>query len=129
MSEFESLGLRGGIWQGIVQRATPPGRLLLMHAGRRVAEARVTPEGAGRWRIATAIPAERLSDGVQTFLLLEDPAGAAAEGGQPAPGAVQLAHLTLIAGEMADSDLRAELDLLRSELDLVKRELRRLGRD
>ena len=30
MSEFESLGLRGGIWQGIVQRATPPGRLLLV---------------------------------------------------------------------------------------------------
>ena len=56
-------------------------------------------------------------------------AGAAAEGGQPAPGAVQLAHLTLIAGEMVDCDLRAELDLLRSELDLVKRELRRLGRD
>ena len=33
MSEFESLGLRGGIWQGIVQRATPPGRLLLVHEG------------------------------------------------------------------------------------------------
>lgn len=126
MSEFQSLGLRGGIWQGIVQRATPPGRLLLVHAGRRVAEARVTPEGEGRWCVAAAIPAERLSDGIQSFLLLEDPAGA--EGSQPAPGAVQLAHLTLIAGEMADTDLRAELDLLRAELDLVKRELRRLAR-
>ena len=131
MSEFESLGLRGGIWQGIVRRATPPGRLLLVHAGRRVAEARVTPEGDGRWRVATALPAERLSEGVQTFLLLEDPAGAEATQtqAQPAAGAVQLAHLTLIAGEMVDADLRAELDLLRSELDLVKRELRRLGRD
>ena len=127
MSEFESLGLRGGIWQGVVQRAAPPGRLLLIHAGRRVAEARVTPEGEGRWRVAIAIPAERLSDGVQTFLLLEDPAES--DGAQPAPGAVQLANLTLIAGEMADTDLRAELDLLRSELDLVKRELRRLARD
>ncbi|MBP6677842.1 MAG: hypothetical protein KA156_02010 [Paracoccus sp.] len=127
MSEFESLGLRGGIWQGVVQRAAPPGRLLLIHAGRRVAEARVTPEGEGRWRVAIAIPAERLSDGVQTFLLLEDPADS--DGAQPAPDAVQLAHLTLIAGEMADTDLRAELDLLRSELDLVKRELRRLARD
>ena len=37
--------------------------------------------------------------------------------------------LTLIAGEMVDADLRAELDLLRSELELVKRELRRLARD
>ena len=86
MSEFESLGLRGGIWQGVVQRAAPPGRLLLIHAGRRVAEARVTPEGEGRWRVAIAIPAERLSDGVQTFLLLEDPAES--DGAQPAPGAV-----------------------------------------
>ena len=127
MSEFESLGLRGGIWQGVVQRAAPPGRLLLIHAGRRVAEARVTPEGEGRWRVAIAIPAERLSDGVQTFLLLEDPAES--DGAQPAPGAVQLAHLTLIAGEMADSDLRGDLDLLRSELDLVNRDLRRLARD
>lgn len=126
MSEFESLGLRGGIWQGIVQRATPPGRLLLVHAGRRVAEARVTPEGEGRWRVATAIPAEKLSDGIQSFLLLEDPAGT--DGPQPAPEAVQLAHLTLIAGEIADTDLRAELDLLRAELELIKRELRRLGR-
>jgi hypothetical protein len=125
MSEFESLGLRGGIWQGMLQRPTPPGRLSLVHLGHRLSEARITAEGEGRWRIATAIPAERLSDGVQTFLLVEDQAD---KGAPLEPGARQLAHLSLVAGEMLDADLRAELDLLRSELDLVKRELRRLAR-
>ncbi|MFO1138365.1 MAG: hypothetical protein U1E41_04730 [Paracoccus sp. (in: a-proteobacteria)] len=125
MNEFETLGLRGGIWQGILQRKTPPARLLLVHMGARIAEARATPEGDGRWRITVAIPAERLSDGVQTFLLVEDEAQGVAP---PDPGAVQLSHLTVVAGEPLDLDLRAELDLLRGELDLMKKELRRLAR-
>ena len=125
MNEFETLGLRGGIWQGILQRKTPPARLLLVHMGARIAEARATPEGDGRWRITVAIPAERLSDGVQTFLLVEDEAQGVAP---PDPGAVQLSHLTVGAGEPLDLDLRAELDLLRGELDLMKKELRRLAR-
>ena len=125
MNEFETLGLRGGIWQGILQRKTPPARLLLVHMGARIAEARATPEGDGRWRITVAIPAERLSDGVQTFLLVEDEAQG---GAPPDPGALQLSHLTVVAGEPLDLDLRAELDLLRGELDLMKKELRRLAR-
>ncbi len=125
MNEFETLGLRGGIWQGILQRKTPPARLLLVHMGARIAEARATPEGDGRWRITVAIPAERLSDGVQTFLLVEDEAQGVAP---PDPGALQLSHLTVVAGEPLDLDLRAELDLLRGELDLMKKELRRLAR-
>lgn len=125
MNEFETLGLRGGIWQGILQRKTPPARLLLVHMGARIAEARATPEGDGRWRITVAIPAERLSDGVQTFLLVEDETQGVAP---PDPGALQLSHLTVVAGEPLDLDLRAELDLLRGELDLMKKELRRLAR-
>ncbi len=125
MNEFETLGLRGGIWQGILQRKTPPARLLLVHMGARIAEARATPEGDGRWRITVAIPAERLSDGVQTFLLVEDEAQGVAP---PDPGALQLSHLTVVAGEPLDLDLRAEVDLLRGELDLMKKELRRLAR-
>ena len=125
MNEFETLGLRGGIWQGILQRKTPPARLLLVHMGARIAEARATPEGDGRWRITVAIPAERLSDGVQTFLLVEDEAQGVAP---PDPGALHLSHLTVDAGEPLDLDLRAELDLLRGELDLMKKELRRLAR-
>ncbi|RCW84082.1 hypothetical protein [Paracoccus lutimaris] len=128
MREFESLGLKAGIWQGMLMRGTPPGRLILVHLGAPVANARVTPEGEGRWRVAAAIPAERLSDGVQTFLLYEDMAENDAPPA-PAPGAIPLGRLTMVAGALLDDDLRAELDLLRSELDLVKKELRRLARD
>lgn len=124
MSDFESIGLKSGIWQGILTRAEAPRRLSLVHLAERIAEARATPEGEGSWRIAAAIPAERLSDGAQTFLLLED-AGEGAEFLQP--GAVQLGKLTIAAGALLDEDLRGELDLMRSELDLIKRELRRLA--
>lgn len=124
MNEFESLGLKSGIWQGVIHRDAPPGRLVLVHMGSRVAEARVTVEAEGCWRVAVAIPAERLSDGVQSFLLLEDQGN---EGEPPQPGALHLGSLTLVAGELLDADLLAELGLMRSELELLKKELRRLA--
>ncbi|MFC3568337.1 hypothetical protein [Paracoccus sp. TOH] len=124
MNEFESLGLKGGIWQGVLQRPTPPARLVLVHMGARVAEARVSPDAAGGWRVAAPIPAERLSDGVQSFLLLEDQGE---EGEPPRPGALHLGSLTLVAGALLDDDLRAELELMRAELELLKKELRRLA--
>ncbi|MEF9605250.1 hypothetical protein O4J55_24165 [Paracoccus sp. PXZ] len=124
MNDFESFGLKGGFWQGVLHRHAQPGRLVLVHMGSRVAEARVTAETEGRWRVAAAIPAERLSDGAQSFLLLEDQE---AEGEPPQPGARHLASLTLVAGDVLDGDLHAELSLMRSELELLKKELRRLA--
>lgn len=124
MSDFESFGLRSGIWQGVLRRDDAPGRLVLVHMGNRVAEGRATQEPGGGWRIAVAIPPDRLSDGVQSFLLLEDEG---AEGEQPQPGAQRLGSVTLIAGELLDDDLHAELTLMRAELELLKKELRRLA--
>ncbi|MFT4013377.1 MAG: hypothetical protein QM682_08225 [Paracoccus sp. (in: a-proteobacteria)] len=122
--EFESLGLKSGIWQGVLRREVAPGRLLLVHLGSRVADARAAAQADGSWRIAAAIPALKLSDGVQTFLLLEDQ-GEGTE--QPQPGALHLASLSIVAGAPLEEDMRAELDLIRSELDLLKKELRRLA--
>lgn len=124
MSDFESLGLKSGIWQGILRRDTPPGRVLLVHMGSRVADARATAQDDGSYRIAAAIPSDKLSDGVQTFILLED---GGQDSAQPQPGALHLASLSIVAGEPLDEDMRAEMDLIRSELDLVKKELRRLA--
>lgn len=124
MDMFESLGLKSGIWQGILRRDHAPGRLLLVHLGSRVAEARATAQEPGVWRIAAAIPAQKLSDGVQTFLLLED-AGEGAE--PPQPGALHLGSLSMVVGEPLQEDMRAEMHLMRNELDLVKKELRRLA--
>ncbi|MFC3527439.1 hypothetical protein ACFOMH_04575 [Paracoccus mangrovi] len=124
MSDFESMGLKGGIWQAMLVRGHEPARLSLVHLGERIAEARATAEGAGQWRIAAAIPAEHLSDGVQTFLLVED----AGEGVAPLePGARQLGKLTVIAGALLDDDIRVEFELMRNELELLKKELRRLA--
>ena len=53
MNEFETLGLRGGIWQGILQRKTPPARLLLVHMGARIAEARFKAFGKDLYPDAT----------------------------------------------------------------------------
>lgn len=126
MDQFESLGLKSGIWQGVLRRDTPPGRLLLVHMGARVGDARATAQDDGTWRIAAAIPPQKLSDGVQTFLLLEDQ-GEGAE--PPQAGASHLSSLSIVAGELVEEDMRAEMNLLRSELDLLKKELRRLAAD
>lgn len=124
MDEFESLGLKGGIWEGFLHRETPPGRLVLAHLGQRVGIARATAQEDGAWRIAAAIPSERLSDGVQSFILLEDDGE---DGEPPRPGARQLGAISLVAGKPLDLDLLAELELMRSELELLKRELRRVA--
>lgn len=124
MDRFESLGLKGGIWQGVVRREQPFGRVVLTHLGEVIALATVTPDGEKSWRISVAIPSERLFDGVQTFLLFEDGGeGLEALGAD----ARRLASLPMIAGGALDEDLLAELGLLRSELDMLKREFRRMA--
>ncbi|MDO5658243.1 MAG: hypothetical protein Q4G36_07975 [Paracoccus sp. (in: a-proteobacteria)] len=120
---FEQTGLQGGIWSGLLSRDEAPARVALIHMGEAVAQASITDHAPGIWRIEAALPAARLSDGVQSFLLVEQ-----SEDGEPDPGAPVLARLNVIAGKPLDADLRAEIDLLRAELDLVKREFRRLAR-
>lgn len=124
MAEFESLELNGGIWHGVLRGHTSPGRLILVHLGDRVAEAQLTPIDPTSWRVAVTLPLDRLSDGVQSFLLLQD-------GGQdmdpPQSAARHLGSLTLAAGRVQEYDLLNELALLRSEVDLLKKELRRLA--
>jgi len=69
--------------------------------------------GVGKWFVRFRLPVERLSDGVQTFVIEDADTGDA------------LAHETVIAGEVLDEDTRAEVALLRAELDLLKRAFRR----
>nr|WP_321506940.1 hypothetical protein [uncultured Celeribacter sp.] len=78
-----------------------------------VAELTPIPDQPGIYALRFALPAEALSDGVQTFLFVEHNSGAT------------LGSLPLIAGEALAEDLRAEMDLMREELDLLKRAFRR----
>lgn len=70
-------------------------------------------ESAGLWAIKIPIPDHSISEGVQTFLVMD------------AKKNVELGAFSIIAGEIAGDDLRAEVELLRAELDMLKRAFRR----
>lgn len=122
--DFTSLGLKYGVWEGVLTAADRPGRVVLVLHGRTLAEAQVIPDGEGRFRIAASLPAGSMAEGAQTYLLIAD-GGQGDEG--PQPGATRLGAMPVIAGAALDEDLRAEIELLRAEVDLLKREFRRLA--
>lgn len=119
MTEFALTKTRlfEGVWEGVLTRSgnsTLPPELLVTHLDRPVpnvtlSEARTENE----WLLKVPIPSYLLSDGVQTFLILD------------ARSDEVLDKFSLICGEPLDHDLRAEVDLLRAELDMLKRAFRR----
>ncbi|MEI4471636.1 hypothetical protein [Frigidibacter sp. MR17.24] len=107
--------IRHGRWEATVVLPDGAGDgIEILHEGRALAGVEVAPDpvAPGRSRLAVAIPAELLSDGVQTFLVRL--AGA--------PDA--FARFSIVTGVPVEDDLRAEIDLLRAELDLLKRAFR-----
>ena len=111
--------LAEGVWEGLLDiRGDTPPRLGLRHRDELVADAETTETIAGksgfkRWLVRVRLPAERLSDGVQTFVIEDTATGDA------------LAHETVVAGDPLNDDLRAEVAILRAELDMLKRAFRR----
>ena len=73
----------------------------------------VTPATDGLWQLKFSIPPQMVSDGIQTISILEQNTGEVID------------SFAIIAGEVADETIRAEIDLLREELDLLKRAFRR----
>jgi len=65
------------------------------------------------WRIAVPIPADRISDGVQTFVIRDRSEDAV------------LGSFSIVAGDALAEDIRAEMSLLRAELDMLKKAFRR----
>ncbi|WP_405403161.1 hypothetical protein [Paracoccus sp. Ld10] len=124
MPHFDNHGLKGGVWRGHLSGIDAPEvRVVLVHHAEILAEARLTPDGPGCWQVETDLPADVLSDGLQTLLLKT----AAASGADSGPDGHVLARLSLMAGQPLDEDLIAEIAALRAELELVKRELRRFA--
>ncbi len=107
--------IRAGVWEGVISGAPELPVLEVIHLELPVAGVTVTalPERPGEWLVQVPIPAELLSEGVQTFLIRD-----AATGNK-------LQHFTVITGVAMEDDLRAEVDLLRAELDMLKRAFRR----
>ena len=117
MSELvlTAIRMRNALWEGRLNGAAagarPDIRVTLLD--RPVEGVTLTEGEAGEWLVTVAIPAEAISDGVQTFLIRNGADDS------------KLGHFTLIAGETMADDLRAEVELLRAELDMLKRAFRR----
>jgi hypothetical protein len=107
--------IRAGVWEGVLTGVAGEPKLEVELQGQPVPGIAVAAaEGKpGAWAVTVPIPAEALSEGVQTFLIRE-------------VGATEtLAHFTIITGVAMEDDVRAEIDLLRAELDMLKRAFRR----
>ncbi len=109
--------MRNAIWEGRIQDsgksgARPDIEVRYLDSPLETVE---LSEGddAGQWKIAVTIPAQAIADGVHTFLIYD------------AASDTKLGDFTLIAGETAADDMRAEIELLRAELDMLKRAFRR----
>ncbi len=107
--------LAGGVWEGILTRSSDGAEpQLSVTSDETVMDGlELTPEGARKWTVRFVVPTNAINDGVQAFLITDG-----------ADGDV-LASFSVIAGEAAGDDLRAEIELLRAELDMLKRAFRR----
>ncbi len=106
--------LREGVWRGELHGAGGERpRVTVSHQGTPLEGVEIAETGDGIFALKVAIPAELLSDGVHSFIVTD------------AGSDSRLGHFTIIAGQPADDDLRAELDLLRAELDMLKKAFRR----
>lgn len=103
--------IREGVWIARFESATDPPPFAVTLREREIPHERVRVEGS-LWEVRVPIPPALIGEGTQTGIVAD-------------PDGRRLAHFTLIAGEDAGGDLRAELDLLRAELDLLKRAFRR----
>ena len=107
--------IRAGVWEGLLSGAESRPALEVWHLEEKLPGVTVAEvaERPGEWAVRVPIPAEVLSEGVQTFLI------------RAAGRGETLAHFTVITGVAMEDDLRAEIDLLRAELDMLKRAFRR----
>lgn len=117
-TELVSSRLQGGIWHGLAEirgadSYQPDFEITHLEQPLPGLEVTEDAERPGRFALKLPVPAEILSDGVQTLVIRDARADA------------RLGAVTLIAGEPAQDDLRAEIDLLRAELDMLKRAFRR----
>ncbi len=109
--------LQAGIWYGMARREGaedgPPPQLSAWHLEKKLDGFEVSPRPVdGQWEVRVPIPAEILSDGVQTILIRDDDTGDTVDA------------VSFVAGAPLQADIRAEVDLLRAELDMLKEAFR-----
>ena len=107
--------IRAGVWEGVLSGAAAPPVLEVLLLEQVLPGVSVTAivDRPGDWAVRVPVPAEALSEGVQSFVIRDTASHDT------------LAHFTIITGVAMEDDLRAEVDLLRAELDMLKRAFRR----
>jgi hypothetical protein len=109
--------IRSGQYEGILttkaRRKTAP-KIDVVLLGTILAEAQVTADTKTpkTWAVQAKVPSVAISDGVQTFTLVDKSNG------------MVLDSFAIVAGETLQDDFRAEIALLRAELDLLKQAFR-----
>lgn len=107
--------IRAGVWEGVLSGTTAAPSIEVKHLEQSLAGVAVSsvPDRPQEWLLQVPIPVAALSEGVQTFIILDTNTGE------------KLDHFTVITGVAMEDDLRAEIELLRAELDMLKRAFRR----
>lgn len=114
---LEQTRIAGGVWEGVLRGADAAPPVEALHGGQVLegVEIAPVPGKAATFTVRVPIPGWALNEGTQSFLIQSEGA--------------TLAQFTVVAGQSADGDLRAELSLLRAELDLLKRAFQRHVRE
>lgn len=107
--------IQAGIWEGVLTGARTRPELEVSHLARPLEGVilREDPNDPGQYLVHVPIPAELLSEGVQTFVISDKTTDE------------KLASFSVVTGQPLDDDIRAEMELLREELDMLKRAFRR----
>jgi hypothetical protein len=110
-----------GVWEGVIagdtEDAPAPAVDVRVH-DQSISGVGIEPlPDPGSWLLKVPVPANMISDGVHTFVISEAKLGLA------------LGDFSIIAGDAAGEDIRAEMALLRAELDMLKRSFRRHCRE
>lgn len=104
--------IQNGVWTAMLTGGTGVPRIDIRHLDHPIEDVSVAEVHDG-WMVTAPIPPEAISDGVQTFVVMDKTSDD------------KLGDFTFIAGEMIGDDIRAEIELLRAELDMLKRAFRR----
>ena len=106
-----------GVWEGVLKDPSEDGRapeIIVTHLQEAIKGVEISNGGQpGDWLLRVPVPAERIADGVQTFVISDAPTGD------------MLGSFSIVSGDALSYDIRAEVALLREELDLLKRAFRR----
>lgn len=111
------LRLIEGVWNGVLTRKGADNwqpDIEVTHLDYPVDGVEVTEDRVEEcWHVKVPIPADRIADGVQTFVIRDRRSDAV------------LGSFSIVAGDALAEDIRAEMSLLRAELDMLKKAFRR----